>query len=219
MRRGLSQVAQGPATDNAMCREQCLLPDQEEEETDELLLLDEEMLDADPEDLPRRLLTNFAVYNAEVGDCILCQPVYVYLHALRRIIPQMSSSTWLGDPLLSDKKWFRLGLEIIRDQKIAAGRCAYRRQGGSVFRDVPRSGLVVQIIGRQRGSCKYVLLQGLYASLELLPMWSGLEPDVQLFASGRVLDDDGEWAGGQTLGEGSGSGAPMCPYMLVLRWF
>ncbi|BDA51554.1 DNA (cytosine-5)-methyltransferase 1B [Coccomyxa sp. Obi] len=85
--------------------------EKEEEETDELLLLDEEMLDADPEDLPRRLLTNFAVYNAE----------------------------------------------------------------------------------------------GLYASLELLPMWSGLEPDVQLFASGRVLDDDGEWAGGQTLGEGSGS--------------
>jgi hypothetical protein len=40
---------------------------QEEDETDELLLLDEEMLDADPELLPRRLLTNFAIYNAEVG--------------------------------------------------------------------------------------------------------------------------------------------------------
>ena len=39
---------------------------QEEEETDELLLLDEEMLDAHPDDLPRRLLTSFAVYNAEV---------------------------------------------------------------------------------------------------------------------------------------------------------
>ena len=48
-------------------------------------------------------------------------------------------------------------------------------------------------------------MQGLYASLELLPMWSGVEPDAQLFASGRVLDDDGEWAGGQSLGEGSGS--------------
>ena len=44
-----------------------MCPEQEEEETDELLLLDEEMLDAPPEDLPRRLLTNFAVYNAEVG--------------------------------------------------------------------------------------------------------------------------------------------------------
>ena len=30
--------------------------------------MDEEMLDAPPEDLPRRLLTNFAVYNAEVGS-------------------------------------------------------------------------------------------------------------------------------------------------------
>lgn len=40
----------------------------EEEETDELLLMDEEMMDAPPEDLPRRLLTNFAVYSAEVGS-------------------------------------------------------------------------------------------------------------------------------------------------------
>ena len=56
-------------------------------------------------------------------------------------------------------------------------------------------------------------MQGLYASLELLPMWSGVEPDAQLFASGRVLDDDGEWAGGQSLGEGSGSsaGPPSAP--------
>ena len=30
-------------------------------------------------------------------------------------------------------------------------------------------------------------------------MWSGVDPDVQLFASGNVLDDDGEWAGGQAL--------------------
>jgi hypothetical protein len=38
---------------------------QEEEETDELLLLEEDMLDAHPDDLPRRLLADFAVYNAE----------------------------------------------------------------------------------------------------------------------------------------------------------
>lgn len=41
--------------------------DKEEEETDEMLLFDEEMMDADPEDLPRRLLHDFAIYNAEVG--------------------------------------------------------------------------------------------------------------------------------------------------------
>jgi len=32
-----------------------------------MLLFDEDMMDADPEDLPRRLLHDFAVYNAEVS--------------------------------------------------------------------------------------------------------------------------------------------------------
>ena len=36
-----------------------------EAETDELLLLDEDMLDADPEQLPHRMLSDFAIYNAE----------------------------------------------------------------------------------------------------------------------------------------------------------
>ena len=40
--------------------------EKEEEETDEMLLFDEEMMDADPEYLPRRLLHDFAIYNAEV---------------------------------------------------------------------------------------------------------------------------------------------------------
>ena len=38
----------------------------EEEETDELLLFDEDCADLDPEYLPRRLLTDFSIYNAEV---------------------------------------------------------------------------------------------------------------------------------------------------------
>ena len=46
-------------------------------------------------------------------------------------------------------------------------------------------------------------LQGLMSTLELLPMWGGAAPDVDLFFSGAVSEDDGEWAGGQTLG-GSG---------------
>ena len=33
-------------------------------------------------------------------------------------------------------------------------------------------------------------------------MWSGVEPDVPLFASGRMLDDGGEWSGGQPLSDG-----------------
>ena len=81
---------------------------QEEDEMDELVLMDEDMMDLPPEDLPRRVLSDFAVYNSE-GFC---------------------------------------------------------------------------------------------SSLELLPMWSGVDPDVDLFASGNVLDDDGEWAGGQTLAAG-----------------
>eukprot|EP00887_Chlorella_sp_A99_P005231 scaffold1.g5231.t1 len=88
----------------------------EEEETDELLLADEEMADVDPEYLPRRLLTDFAVYNAE----------------------------------------------------------------------------------------------GMFASLELLPMWSGVAPDVELYASGRVVDDDGDFSGGQSLEEGEAAGRAGC---------
>ena len=38
---------------------------QVEAEADELLLLDEDMLDVDPEQLPRRLLSDFSIYNAE----------------------------------------------------------------------------------------------------------------------------------------------------------
>lgn len=83
-----------------------------EEETDELLLADEDLFDVDPESLPRRLLSDFSVYNSE----------------------------------------------------------------------------------------------GMMSTLELLPMWGGAEPDVELFASGNVVDDDGEWAGGQSL-EASVEGA------------
>jgi hypothetical protein len=38
------------------------------EETDELLLWDEEMADVDPECLPKRLITDFSIYNGEVRD-------------------------------------------------------------------------------------------------------------------------------------------------------
>jgi DNA-cytosine methyltransferase len=93
--------------------------DKEEEEADELLLMDEDMMDVDPDFLPRRMLTDFSIYN---GD-------------------------------------------------------------------------------------------GLMASLELLPMWSGVDPDVELYASGVVVDDDGDFSGGQSLdavddgGGAGGSGA------------
>lgn len=38
-------------------------------------------------------------------------------------------------------------------------------------------------------------------TLELLPMWAGVDPDVEVFMSGVVKDDDGDWGvGGQGLG-------------------
>ena len=88
---------------------------QVEDEMDELVLMDDETMDLPPEDLPRRVLSDFAVYNSE-GFC---------------------------------------------------------------------------------------------TTLELLPMWSGVDCDVDLYASGNVLDDDGEWAGGQALNTG------MCPVLDV----
>lgn len=36
--------------------------------------------------------------------------------------------------------------------------------------------------------------QGFYSSLELLPMWAGIDSDVELFASGVVGEDHGDWA-------------------------
>ena len=44
-------------------------------------------------------------------------------------------------------------------------------------------------------------------------MWSGVEPDVELYASGRVLDDDGEWSGAQTLADTAG---PACIGLLPM---
>ena len=40
------------------------------------------------------------------------------------------------------------------------------------------------------------------SSLELLPMWSGVDPDVELYASGVVVEDDGDFSGGQALNDG-----------------
>ncbi|KAF6265105.1 hypothetical protein COO60DRAFT_1470199 [Scenedesmus sp. NREL 46B-D3] len=81
------------------------------EETDELLLWDEEMADVDPECLPKRLITDFSIYNGE----------------------------------------------------------------------------------------------GFFASLELLPLWAGVDPDVELYASGIVKDDEGDW--GTAAGSGGSAGA------------
>lgn len=51
---------------------------QEHDETDELLLMDEDVLLMDPEHLPRQLLSDFAVYNSEVGTWLLLQFALYY---------------------------------------------------------------------------------------------------------------------------------------------
>jgi DNA (cytosine-5)-methyltransferase 1 len=37
---------------------------------------------------------------------------------------------------------------------------------------------------------------GMCTTLELIPMWAGVDPDVELFASGIVADDSGDFATG-----------------------
>lgn len=46
-----------------------------------------------------------------------------------------------------------------------------------------------------------VLSQGFYSSLELLPLYSGVDPDVEIFASGCVQEDGGDWSGGVPLND------------------
>ena len=35
--------------------------------------------------------------------------------------------------------------------------------------------------------------QGMFSTLELVPMWSGVDHDVEIFASGIVAEDEGDW--------------------------
>lgn len=41
--------------------------------------------------------------------------------------------------------------------------------------------------------------EGFMATLELLPLWRGADPDVELYASGVVAEDDGSWQGAHPL--------------------
>ena len=49
--------------------------------------------------------------------------------------------------------------------------------------------------------------EGMLASLELLPLWAGVDPDVDLFGSGVVGEDAGDWGDGSEQAEPSGGGA------------
>lgn len=74
------------------------------EETDELLLADEDAFDVDPDSLPRHVLSDFSVYNAEVR---LLLPEYSI------IAMGMCSEAEASDPQAC-KTW----LGIVRNSKI-----------------------------------------------------------------------------------------------------
>ena len=48
---------------------------------------------------------------------------------------------------------------------------------------------------------------GLMATLELLPMWSGVAPDLDLYASGEMMLDDGDFDGAIAAGSDGGPSA------------
>lgn len=129
------------------------------EETDELLLWDDELADCDPEYLPKRLLTDFSIYNAEVS-------LAPWVHVM--VLPGQT-------PLHRHP--------CHKPPRLHACRTVYRLKHSVVLSLSP-----------------VAVLQGFFASLELLPLWSGVDPDVELFASGIVKDDEGDWGmGGQPL--------------------
>jgi hypothetical protein len=64
------------------------------EETDELLLWDEEMADVDPECLPKRLITDFSIYNGEVGS----RPYKLRMHASAAVVCNQSSAALFACP-------------------------------------------------------------------------------------------------------------------------
>eukprot|EP00878_Enallax_costatus_P030274 GHUV01032949.1.p1 GENE.GHUV01032949.1~~GHUV01032949.1.p1 ORF type:complete len:574 (+),score=238.91 GHUV01032949.1:1551-3272(+) len=63
------KISEAEIADDYPMPQQYKVPDGVEE-TDELLLWDEELADCDPEYLPKRLITDFSIYNAEVKPCV-----------------------------------------------------------------------------------------------------------------------------------------------------
>ncbi|KAI8469978.1 MAG: hypothetical protein J3K34DRAFT_268835 [Monoraphidium minutum] len=71
--------------------------DKEEDEEDELALLwDEELAQLDPDALPRRLVTDFSVYNAEVRRTRACVCVCVRCFLLSGFLSQQKGNTGLA---------------------------------------------------------------------------------------------------------------------------
>lgn len=158
----------------------------EDEETDELILMDDECADVDPEYLPRRLLTDFSIYNAEVGGAAGLGADAVY--CCGTVVMEEGSLGSLCVPLLvlvegGGSGWLVGSLGCCPGCTSFAHRCP----------PLP---------------LRHSRPQGMFGSLELLPMWSGVDPDVELYASGLVVDDEGDFSGGQALNDGGFGAGP-----------
>jgi hypothetical protein len=166
-------------------------------------------MDQDPEFLPRRLLTDFSIYNAEVrslGGLRVCGGLVGRLGGGQRC---------RGSRLRTDSSIYNAELGSVLCAAAAAAAALFVWVG-----DARHPQLVLLESGFQAAaspapsgappgqpsrpaplSCPAPApAQGLFASLELLPLWGGVDPDVELYASGRVVDDDGDFSGGQSLG-------------------
>jgi len=56
---------------------------------------------------------------------------------------------------------------------------------------------------------------GMLATLELIPMWAGVDPDQELFASGIVAEDTGDWGTGGVIANGTDAPVPVATPELV----
>ena len=155
---------------------------------DELALLwDEELAQLDPDALPRRLVTDFSVYNAEVGaeacvaataDALLLKLSSHQLQAMHAAYISMTAC------LMTLAKRSQPAHPLHHTNFVVAAAVV--------------SSSVVCLFSHPHLTTP----QGFMTTLELLPMWAGVDPDVEVFVSGVVKDDDGDWGvGGQGLGQ------------------
>ena len=168
------------------------------------------MLDADPEHLPHRMLSDFAIYNAEARARRRRAPA----RAACPVVPRdpATPGTCYG-PLAAGAPPPASRSTLTGTLSLWAGAAA--APGASACRACARARLSAALLGCCAGAAEPAGRggrQGMLTSLELLPMWAGVEPDVALFASGRALDEGGEWSGGHPLTEAAeGAHGPSAP--------
>ncbi len=164
------------------------------------------MLDADPEHLPHRMLSDFAIYNAEARARRRRAPA----RAACPVVPRdpATPGTCYG-PLAAGAPPPASRSTLTGTLSLWAGAAAAPAAHARARASAPPCWVAAPgRLSLPGGGGR----QGMLTSLELLPMWAGVEPDVALFASGRALDEGGEWSGGHPLTEAAeGAHGPSAP--------